>query len=234
MATRARRQATVQSQPTTKPGAMAPQPLVKAPFIPWGDGPFSPEGVLALLRDDVLKDDAILPRATDHAIRGLADVLNIIWWKVRGWTGPWREEQEQIQKIGEAIWALTEILPTQRKGYAAIPAAMERWDMTAAAAEARADLAAFDALVTAAHAARKRGLPLALNTVTSKPTKRWKDFAKDLAAIFQSALPNQSKAAVYRFIVAVTPAITGEHPTFQAVEAPFKKKRFVDRGNRTS
>src|SRR5664279_2286858 len=191
------------------------------------DGPFTPEGVFALLRDEVLKDNATLPRSTDPAITHLARALNVFWWKVKGWTGPWREEQKQLQRIEEAIRVLTEILPEQRKDYAAIPAAIERWNMTAAAA-ARADLAAFDALITAAHAARERGLPLALNMmlVMSKPTERWKDFANELATIFHHCLPNRPKAAARRFIMVVTPTINGEEPTFQAVEARFKKKRF--------
>ena len=221
MVARGRRQEAARSKPRIALGRAAP-------------GPFTPERVLALLRDEVLKGDAILPRSTDPAITHLARALNIFWWKVKGWTGPWREEQEQLKRIEEAIWVLTEILPAQRKDYAAIPAEMKHGDMTTGAEEARADLAACDALVTAAHAARKRGLPLALNMmlVMSKPTKRWKDFAEDLRAIFDHALPDRPKAAAYRFIMAVTPAITGQHPTFQAVEAPFKKKRFVDRGKR--
>jgi hypothetical protein len=233
MVARGRRQIADQSKLQIPPSKTSPQSLAKAPIIPWAAGPFTPEGVFALLRDKVMKGDAILPRSTDPAIAHLALMLNMFWWEVKGWTGPWREEQEQLQRVHEAIWTLTEILPAQRKDYAAIPAAIERWNMTAAA-EARADLAAFDALVTAAHAARERGLPLALNMmlVMGKPTERWKDFAEDLRVIFGHALPGRPKAAAYRFIMAVTPAITGQHPTFQAVEAPFKKKRFVDRGKR--
>lgn len=203
------------------------------------DGPFTHEGVFALLRDEVLKGGTALPGSTDPAITTLARALNIFWWKVKSWTGPWREEQKQLQKIADAIQVLTDIFPEQRKDYAAIAAAMESGDMTTAAEEARADLAAFDALVTAAHAARKRGLPLALNMmlvmskpIMSKPTKQWMDFAEDLRVIFDHALPNRPKAAAYRFIMEVTPAITGQHTTFQAVEAAFKKERFVDRGKR--
>jgi hypothetical protein len=196
--------------------------------------PFTPEAVFALLRGTVLKDDATLPRSTDPTIAHLARVLNILRWKVQGWTGPWREEQEQRQRIATAISVLTEILPAERENYAATIGGFERWSMMDDAAEARADLAAFDALVTAARAARERGLPLALNTMIalSQSTERWKDFAEELQAIFHSALPSQGKAAAYRFIVAVTPAITGEHPSFEAVQTPLKKKRFVNRGKR--
>jgi hypothetical protein len=247
--------------------------------------------VFALLRDKVLKGDAALPRLTDPAIVGLARVLNILQWKVQGWTGPWPKEQKQLQKITEAIWVLTEILPAQRDDYAASPGIYERWGTTdaaagarthrtafdklittertrlaaagvkadfaafdknvkkarsrnsemevqadLAAAEARARLAAFDTLVSAARAARELGLPLANNNeiVMNSPTALWKHFAEQLAAIFHSALPNESKAAAYRFIVAVTPTITGEHPSFQAVETRIKKKRRVNRGKRES
>jgi hypothetical protein len=149
---------------------------------------------------------------------------------VQGWTGPWPKELEQLQRIGEAIWVLTEILPEHRKDYATVPGDMERWDMTDAAAEARARLAAVDALVTAARAARELGLPMANNMmlVMTTPTKRWMHYAEELAAIFHTALPDRPKAAAYRFIVEVTPIVTGEHPTLEAVETAFKKKRFVN------
>jgi len=233
MGARARRQVPARSKPKTVPSGMGPQPPAKPPFFPWADGPFTPEGVLVLLRDGVLKDNSALPPATGPAISTLTHTLNLCWWQVKGWTKPWREEQKQLQRIGEAIWVLTEILPKQREEYAAVHAAMERWDMTAAT-RAQADLAAFDALVTAAHAARKRGLPLALNMmlVTSKPIERWKDFAPKLAAVFQSALPSRPKAALYRFIVAVTFIITNKETTFDAVQTAFKKQRF-DRGKCT-
>lgn len=101
-------------------------------------------------------------------------------------------------------------------------------DADRAAEEARARLAAFDALVKAARAAREVGLPMIHNPtlVMGRITQRWRDFGQLLATIFSSSFPDLSVAAAYRFIAAVTPEITGEHPTVEAVKTEFKKRRF--------
>jgi hypothetical protein len=280
MIARVRLQMADRSKPKIAPSRTVPQSLAN---ISGTAGSFTPKGVFALLRHEVLKDNATLPRSTDRAFAHLARVLNTLQWKVQGWTGPWPKEQEQLQRIAEAIWVLTEILPAQREDYAASPGNYERWGRTdaavgarahraefdmligaerarlaaagvpanlaaydanvkkararnaemevradLAAAEARARLAAFDALITAARVARELGLPLAnnLELVVNPPTERWKDYAEYLQMIFHSALPGRPKAAAYRFIVAVTPAITGQPTTFKAVEAFLKKGRY--------
>lgn len=99
-----------------------------------------------------------------------------------------------------------------------------------AAAEARARLAAFNALVEAARAAHEIGLPMIQNPilVMSPITQRWRDFGQVLAANVRSNFPWLPMAAVYRFIAAVTPEITGEHPTMEAVKTEFKKRRFPE------
>jgi len=243
---------------------------------------FTPETVFALLQK-VLKA-GLVPGSTDPAIANLARVLNTLRWKVRGWTGPWIRELEDLQRIGDAIFVLSELLPTQRENYAASPGMHERWGRTdaavdarahraafdssvaatrarlaaagaeadlaafnanviaararntkmevhadRAAAQARARLAAFDALVTAALAARDLGLPMVNDPVVvmTPRTERWRDFAEELAAIFHSLLPGRPKAAVYRFIAEVAPGISGERPSFYDVEVAFKQKRFA-------
>jgi hypothetical protein len=187
-------------------------------------GPFSPEKVVALLHDRVLNENARLPRPADPAIAHLANALNAIWSDVQS-APAWREKQEKLQKIEDAIRVLTEILPEHRGDYASA-----RYGVSAA--DARDDLAAFDALATAARAAHERGLPRAKTVfIETAPTEKWKHFAEYLMAIFQFFLPKQPKTAAYRFIVAVTPDITGEHTTYFTVETTFKKKSFVNRGN---
>jgi hypothetical protein len=94
-------------------------------------------------------------------------------------------------------------------------------------AEAEADLAAFDALATAGVSARGRRLPHIADPVIAMDGKieKWEHYAEDLETRFHRVLPGQSKAAAYRFIVAVTPTITGELTTFLAVQNYFKPRR---------
>jgi hypothetical protein len=105
------------------------------------------------------------------------------------------------------------------------------------AGKARADIAVLDALITAARAARERGLPVALDpmVVMSEPAEKWKDFAENLQAAFHELLPGRSKEAGYRFIQVVTPAITGEEPTVGAIKIWLKEPdRRVRRLGQTS
>ena len=215
--------------------------------------PFTPQKVHDILREKVLKVGP-LPRVNDPAIAELTRALTIFWWRALGWADPWPEESEQLNKIKAAIRVLAKILPEQRAAYAAVLAGLERprspymaaiakragVDIAAsdaAIAESKehiaADIAACDALITAARAARERGLPRTLYPMPfpRKPIKRWQDFAKELHAIFLSQLPkarkHEGKHAGYRLIMEVAPIIiTGEDaPTFQAVQTAFKKKR---------
>ena len=203
--------------------------VMRGPWPP--DDPFTAEMVLALLRNKVLKGGAPLPASTDPGIAELADKLNCIRWLFRGWTGHWREEQKRLQTIAEAIWVLTEVLPQQRGEYAEAVNGFERWNMAEAAQKARADLAAIDELVAIARSARERGLPLSNHMITFSPqTERWTHFAELLYSTFMHTLPNQSKAAAYRFVVAVTPLLSHEHPTLEAVQTAFKRNRLVKRG----
>ena len=156
---------------------------------------------------------------------------------------------ETVRRAGEAIWILTEILPTLREDYAreinllersvletepsnfpATDSAKARACIATFIEKQRARLAAFHALDTAAHNARELGLPMVNNPmlVTTPRTEHWMEYAETLAAIFHSALPGRSKEAAFRFIEAVSPTISGENPTFEAIKTAFKKKRFVD------
>ena len=73
-----------------------------------------------------------------------------------------------------------------------------------------------------ADAARKRGLSFVDHR---PPVEAWTDTARSLMKIFEASLPKQTMEASYRFVVAVTPLITGDAPTFDAVKTAFKRDR---------
>jgi hypothetical protein len=207
----------------------------RSPY-PWKDGlptgPFTREMAHTALRE-ALKGNARLPSPGGSAVAHLVCYLNLLWWKVWGWTGPWLEEQGRHEMIAWAIQVLTEVLPLQRKDYIAATTPGE-WKIKGAAgtaAKAREDLATFKALVAAARKARRRGLPLAFNMmlVMSKPIYRWQDFAEDSHRVFLSALSRVDKTAKfkeagYRFIRAIVPQITGEQPGYNAVKTELTRE----------
>ena len=84
--------------------------------------------MFGLLRDKVLKGDAALPPSTDHAFKVLADILNTLWRRVRGWIEGGLEEQKEAQKIVEAVKVLTDILPNQRWTLEVLCETWERWE----------------------------------------------------------------------------------------------------------
>lgn len=197
--------------------------------------PFTPEEVLALLRTRVLKDDARLPGSTDRAIVRLTKRLNVLRRLIRDWDGPSRAVLQQRWDMAEAIRIIAEVLPAQREDYVKDTALFEPCETTDGAAKAQAYLATFDALISVARAARECGFPLTVDpkTIPPLPPNHWQHFAQEMVTGFKSLLPKRSNAAAYRFVVEITPKVTGEHPTFQAVESQLKKKRRVNRGKRT-
>jgi hypothetical protein len=199
-----------------------------------------------------LKGNVLLPNPSGPAVGGLVFHLNFLQWKVRGWTGPWSKEQNRREMIAGAIQYLIEALPPQREDYVAeLDLAGKKWewnneDVAKEAAEtaakammnASADLAAFDALIAALITARERGLPLTFNWMLSslhepilgRPKFRWLEFVRELYDAFDRAVPNAGKRAIYRLIEAVVPDISGEHPSYDAIETELKRpKRAADR-----
>jgi hypothetical protein len=92
------------------------------------------------------------------------------------------------------------------------------------AAISQDDLEALQRLLQAARAVRRRGLPLhSLTAMFGGATARWKDFAARLQDLFlQSGF---SKEGSYRLIVAITPQITEETPTREAVRTFLMRRR---------
>lgn len=188
---------------------------------------FTSESVFALLRERILKANEALPSIKDSGIAQLALALNIIRHQVEETREAWREEPNRLKRIDDAIGVLTDELPLQLQYFTEI----------AGGAQADAPgplLSAAKELVTSARKVRKHGVPQGINMLflPSLPIKSWMDIATDLQKVFSNALPGQPKAAIYRFIAEVVPAITGETPTVEAVKTAFKKKRVVNRGTR--
>jgi hypothetical protein len=202
--------------------------------------PFTPEKVRALLCDEVLKANAVRP--TTSQIRSLSESLTLLRDVAAARAIAIQEDSDKRQKIEWAVGILVELLPDHRKHYERIPQSMDYWathgtraiegfDLLAAAAGARADLAALDALVLAVQGAVDRGLPHRdILLAVGPPTETWMDIAQSLDTMFNDALGGQPRKATYRFIRSVVPDITGENPTFLAIETAFKRNRFVNRG----
>lgn len=210
----------------------------QSPWFPWSKF-FTSETVYALLRDKVLKGSDVLPTPTDPAIANIAELLNILRWKCQLCTGPLPREIEEVKEIRKAIWLLAEMLPKHRRSLAAELEGANRWANSPTLtpfkddlARVRTHLTATDALIAAAEAAMEHGLPYMPLMSLASSVEMWEDFAEELQKQFINAFPDRSKAASYRFIEAITPDITGENPTFLAIESAFKKGRLVNRGNR--
>ena len=56
---------------------------------------FTPKSVLTLLRT-VLKANDRLPPQDGELIAILTEALNILHWRVKGWTGPWSEHSKLL------------------------------------------------------------------------------------------------------------------------------------------
>lgn len=86
----------------------------------------------------------------------------------------------------------------------------------------RADLAAYNALITAAAAARKRGLPLVLDPmlVMSKPTPAWTDVVSDVAGLFRRV--GAGERAARQMTADVMLDIVGEEISFEAVRSELR------------
>jgi hypothetical protein len=215
---------------------------------------FTPEKVKDLLRSKVLKGNDRLPPISDInlAAQNLAECLNIIRWRVQGWNGPWKAHHEGCLKIAEAFSVILEHAPSHRESLAGEIGAMEdalekrgcKDDATcyfrieSYLVNARAQLAAWDAVIAAVNEACEVGLPLAHHmNVVSSTSETWLDIALELERLFHATLPKCSDPAAYRFIEAVVPGITGEKPSFETIRdvfKPSKSSRLVNRGTRFS
>jgi hypothetical protein len=191
------------------------------------------QSVHDLLRNSVLKGDARLPGPTDEAVDMMARALGVLHYQAHAWAGPWLNEKENLRQVSEAISTIVRTLPLLRDEYIGEVFADSRSVFThRLPGKARDDLAALDFLISAARQAQERQLP-----ITAKkwwefvpPIKGWKDLAEDIHVLFTFCFPDQPKAAAYRFIAAVAPLLTGEHPTVEAVQTALKKKRYSNRG----
>jgi hypothetical protein len=174
---------------------------------------FTPERVHAILRG-VLKVGA-RPKLSSPAVRNLTDALNVIQREAQNSIATWRDH---LAEIDAAIETLTTVLPEHLKSYAPVDDGFTD--------DVR--LGPFITLALAARyadAARKCGLPFVAFADHWGPVEAWTDAARRLMKIFEASLPKQTTEAGYRFVVAVTPLITGDAPTFDAVKTAFKRDR---------
>jgi hypothetical protein len=200
---------------------------------PVPDEDFTPESLHTLLREKVLKGSAVLPLQSDPGIKLLVRYLNNLREFAKNWRVPWPEKTEQLNKVGEAVGTLAELLPGLRDDYAKLQKLLECLYTRSEVAEAQADLDGFDLLIFAVTHARQRKLPFGrMGWHFGKKIECWEDVAKDLQKAFHDFLPGQSKEAGLRFIVEVVPAIVQQHPTFHAVRTALMRNRLVNRGER--
>lgn len=194
-----------------------------------GSGAFTATSVRELLHNGVLDPNAPRVAAGSPVCAHLARMLDRMQQVVAGWQGPWQENAADLQKIGDAIATLATLLPPLRAEYAAEveATAANRWNLPeneSYLARSKRDLATLDALTTTVAAAYEEGLPLVPPDIAfTRPVTQRTDIAEDLARMFHAALPGASKAAGYRFVVAVTPHLTGETPSFAAVQKHLKR-----------
>jgi hypothetical protein len=202
---------------------------------------FTTESVVALLRDEVLKDDKPLPGRA--GLERLVIVLNTLQQVARASLEPFPEdpEPERLKRIGQAINVLTQDLPAQLLYYAAAlrvfmkKQGMSEEEIANSWSGFTADLGLhhFSALVAAARRAGVRDLPSVINTMYV-PVKRWKYFRRDLESMFRAVLPDGSDEALYRFIKAVIPGIMDEHPTIGAIKKETERDAAWSRELKTS
>jgi hypothetical protein len=171
---------------------------------------FTPESVNAIL-SRVLKVGG-RPATGSAVVENLTRALNITQREARNSTAEWRG---QLEAIDAAIQTLTTVLPQHLRSYTPVDGGVTD--------DVR--LGPFITLALAARyadAARQRGLPFVDHR---PPVEAWTDTARDLMQIFKALLPKQTKEAGYRFVVEVTPLITGDAPTFHAVKTALKRGR---------
>jgi hypothetical protein len=149
-------------------------------------------------------------------LKPLAEYLNFLQAIAKARSTELAEEEKSTTCVGQAVATLLECMPRIRGRYLY---------------ETREDLEAFDTLMDAAKAFAERQIlrhPLMLGP----EVERWTGYARQMMETFRRTTGNKAKENAYRFIVAVTPQITGETPTFEAVKSELKRERDLSRGKK--
>lgn len=184
--------------------------------------------------------DGKSPPAKNHAAwRNLAFGLNRMKQIADGSSGPWREDQERLTRIIDAITTLNIELPLTRPQYLE-DIAMGRHPnfVQVPGGEdylkgATVRLGALDELIEAVGNAMVNGIPVAPAEVAFAPkiesNLKWHDIDVQLERIFHAAMPGRSKATAYRFIEKVIPELTGENATLGTIQKHLKSLHSVNR-----
>jgi hypothetical protein len=172
------------------------------------------------------------PSRRNAGITRLAQNLNQIHREAFNWTCIWNEDRSRNNKLATAIDDLIVNIRLIEPNYAYAANQENRSslrDFPGYQASAARNLEALNRLYHAAVEVKKLGLPI-WHGPDGQPVERWPHFAKDVEEMFHTCLPGRGKEAGYRFIVAITPEITNENPTYHAVKTHLKRNRPANRG----
>ncbi len=197
--------------------------------LPFTTGP-GRERALALLREALGADDMPSNTATEsfaYFVEGL-ETMRINRDPVR--LARMAASRNLHTQLAAAFDVLSEQLPRFLPEYEARARHIQWMNLPAGTSlieQERLKHEALKMLVTGLDAAKSSGLmPLAR---FDEVPARWHDYAPRVAKIFREYLPSASKAAEYRFVAAIIPDLSGETPTFGAVEKHLKERRYVNR-----
>ena len=204
-------------------------------------GPFSPMGLIALLNEKVFKKNKLEFQETSN-IKSLTLQLNQ-WERLAGLDRSlWEQERERFQSIGNALDTLFSELPLIHVNYTQAVESFRKLGEMARAnpqispsllehaeeslSRSKSELQAITSLYDTVSAAHELGLPRLFGPA-KKIAHKWEDLADQMQAHFNWHLPKRPKADSYRFIQHVTPLITMERPTEEAVRTHLKRGRPV-------
>lgn len=179
-----------------------------------------------LLQEKVIKSGDSLDPA---AVSKLASALGNCRVQIELRKSAMQLEKDRQRKIRDALDVLIELLPDARKDREKQePSTLAtHWPQGPTVEDA---IATIDTLNSAAVYARVHML-FGPGLFTFSPfTEEWQDSAKRLDELFNTILGKQSRDATYRFVEAIVPYLTGEHPPYEGVRSAFMRKRLVDRG----
>jgi len=194
---------------------------------------FSSDTVRGLLERGRLLGSKPLPKKDDPVYNSLAMALRQLKHLNDNMRDAALEREQQREKIGHAIWILTELLPTTREDYEidlTMAEQCQEFD-TGYGEWARRNLVAFDALVRAAAEARSCGLPIADISRLAPKIKGASDLIGQLETLLARVLPDLGVGERHRFIASAVQLITGKPLTAEKVRDRLRKMPLVNTGN---
>jgi len=184
--------------------------------------------ILKILRD-AFKVTAKKPNGDDPAVqakvRNLAESLRLFRKIVPMRMAAVEWERDHIEKVGNAVWALVELLPTIRPNVVKDVEESRRFGFDLGTEQGEADLRALDSLQAAAEAFKERRLPRKSLLTIGAGARRWRGIAHVIKDDLDRDFPEMSEEAAYGFIKTVIPELTGDKPTLGAVKIELVRKR---------